>query len=435
MNKLTLIILLCLFAIFAFGQDSLTTSGTFTLDQAINYALENNTDIKNAELDIIIAKKKVWETTAIGLPNITGAIAYQNTFEATTLPAFMPGQDPISFGEPQTTTADLTVSQLIFSGEYLVGLKSAKTFKSITEQSLTKTKSDIKLNVTSTFNMVLLFKERIRILKENHKNISKILEELQKTQAAGFVEETDVDQFKLTVNNIKSAIDFLENQFDVVNKNLKLALGYPFEENLEVTGNIEDQINIEEINNLLSQPFSLDANIDYQIMNTQTTVSELLLKREQSTVLPTVSAFYNHQEYLSEKPDVTFQQPDMIGLNVSIPLFASGTRHVKIQQAKMELEKTNNTKVNVGNAITMQHKQLSSELSNALKTYYNQKKSLELSKKIYDNTLVKYKEGIVSSIDLTNIQNQYLTGQDNYLDAVHKVITAQTNLKKILSNL
>jgi len=73
-----------------------------------------------------------------------------------------------------------------------------------------------------------------------------------------------------------------------------------------------------------------------------------------------------------------------------------------------------------------------------MKTYSDQYvteiKNMELAKKIYNKTLTKYKEGVSTSIDLTQIQNQYLATQGNYFNVILQLLNANSNLNKALGN-
>ncbi|PLX01068.1 MAG: hypothetical protein C0594_14565, partial [Marinilabiliales bacterium] len=175
-------------------------------------------------------------------------------------------------------------------------------------------------------------------------------------------------------------------------------------------------------------------NLNIQLMETQVKISELSFKREKATVLPSLSAFYRHEEKLNA-PDFNFSIPDMIGLSLNVPIFASGSRNSKIQQAKLELEKTRNSKELAVQGIILEYNEAVSGYRNALDNYYNQKENLGLSEKIYNNNLAKYKEGTVSSIDLTQAHNQFLTTQSNYFNAVMELFSAKNKIESILNNI
>lgn len=449
MKKIHLIISMLFFVATCFAQNEQkqeTNKTDFTMQEAVDYAYENNQKVKNAVLDVNIAKKKVWETTAMGLPKVEGAVSYQNTFDTpkmqmmTSIPLYDEngihyGHDfmvnEASFGQPQTTTFDVTVSQLIFSGEYIVGLMASKTYKEISEKSLTKTKLDVKSSVEQLYLSTLLFEELKKFTEQNLENINKTVNEMSKMNSVGMVEETEVDQLRLTASNINNVLLSFNRQIELNYARLKYQMGIPINKTISLTQSIDDFINDADFQKIADESFSAGANIDYQIIETQEKVAELNLKREKTTVLPTISAFYKHTEYAKE-PEFSFQQPDMVGVTMNIPIFASGTRYSKIKQQTMEYEKAKNTKAEMESGLTLQFLQTKADLHNALEKYKTEKENMELSKKIYDRTLAKLKAGMASSMDLTQTQNQYIQTQSNYYNALMEVFTSKINIEKML---
>jgi outer membrane protein len=128
-------------SISGFSQNE-TVATSFTLQQAIEQAQKNNYSVVNANRDLEIAKQKKWETTTMGLPQLNGSVNYQNTFafqkQGAAANSFNPMADPneiilLAFGTKHVAIGNLTLSQLIFDGSYLVGLQSAKTYLKISE--------------------------------------------------------------------------------------------------------------------------------------------------------------------------------------------------------------------------------------------------------------------------------------------------------------
>jgi len=451
MEKITISLLLFVLLLFQFelvnSQTDSTKQTAFSLQQAQDYALKNNAEVKNASLDAIIAKKKVWETTAIGLPQANGSIAYQNIFNVPVMPfQYMypiydnngqlidigSGSNNVALGVKENITYELTVSQLVFSGEYLVGLQASKTYKMLSEQSLKSKEIDIKETVASTYYTVLVVEENKKILSATLENLNKTTNEVEKMFQAGFTEDTDLDQIKLTTANIKNALTSVERQLDLVYKLLKFQMGISIEQPISLTDNVDKIVAEAQFESLSGQRFEIKSNITYQLLETQEKLSELNWKRQKSTVLPSIAAFYRHQEQ-QDKPAFNFNPPDVIGVTMNIPIFASGSRYVKMSQAKLELEKTRNFKTQATQGLLMQYDQANVELKSALDKYLTEKNNMELSKRIYDKTLAKYKEGISSSLDLTQANTQYLTTQSNYFNSLLSLLNAKTKLEKLLT--
>jgi len=168
----------------------------------------------------------------------------------------------------------------------------------------------------------------------------------------------------------------------------------------------------------------VNQNINYQILQTQEKLGVLSLKREKSTYLPNLAAVYRHSEKVNQ-PAFDFAPKDVFQLSMNIPIFSSGQRNVKVQQRQLELNKIVNTRDNVANGLKLDYNNALNEMATAYENYLNNQKNIDLTSRIYEKTLIKYKEGLSTSLDLTNVQNQYLQAQGDYYTAVYTLITTK----------
>lgn len=166
-------------------------------------------------------------------------------------------------------------------------------------------------------------------------------------------------------------------------------------------------------------------------MENQEAAGLLNLKRQKSAYLPSLAAFYKHTEN-AKKADFDFTMKDMVGLSLNVPIFSSGQRNSQVQQRVMELEKIRNTKANVSQGLQLEFINSRNSLNTSYDKYVMEKKNIELSERIYNKMIVKYKEGVSSSLDLTAAQNQYLTAQSNYFNALYALLSSKNKLEKLL---
>ncbi len=433
MNKLISFILI----FFSISIIQAQNSKSFTLTEAIEYASKNNPTIKNAKIDIEKAKKKIWETTAIGLPQanlkmgfVTPTYGILQPDNKTVLMEY--DEIPIKLGVPNSTQIDASISQLLFNGAYFVGLQATKTFKQLSEQNLEMSLNDLTMDITNSYYLVLVMEENKRILKQNMTNIDTTLFELQAMFKEGFIEDTDVDQIEYTATMIKNAYNTIERQTEIAYNLLKFQMGMELTEEIELTDELTSVVEQIALESLIGGETDITNNTTYKMVQTQETLQELNLKREKTSFLPTVVAFYNHQEK-TNRADFDFTMPDMIGVNVDIPVFSSWQRMSKVKQAELELVKTRNLKEQAIAGIKLQIQQAQLTLESAYKSYLNETRNLELTKKIYNKTLLKYKEGISSSMELTQANTQYLTAQSNYFTAVNQLLQAKSKLDNLLN--
>jgi outer membrane protein len=444
------------------GQDPVKLSR----QDALKMALQYNTNILNSDLDLKIAQKKVWETMASGLPHIDAKATYQHIFEVPTL-NFGGGTElsktkvpfdkttntgtmseltlasgetiylnalagtPVQLGLPNSTQFDFTLSQLIFSGSYFVGLQATKVYYGLTKENAEKTKLDVIENVINTYNMIKMAEESRKILAQNLENINKTMYEISEMNKQGFLEKTDVDQLELTSNTIKNAMNQIDSNLDMGYRLLKIQLGMDVTAKVELSDSLEsDEMLTKSSLQLITEPFSIDQNIDFQLIQTSEKAAKLDLNLAKTAFMPTISGFYNHTERL-KTPAFNIQPKDLVGVNLSLPIFSSGQRLSVLSQKQMALEKTQNTVKLVSSSLSMQASQYQNDLKLKLEKYQNQVKSKDLSDVIYQRTLEKYKQGMATSMDLMTSQNQYLTNLTNYYQSIFDVQSSKSKLEKL----
>ncbi|MBL7966074.1 MAG: TolC family protein [Prolixibacteraceae bacterium] len=429
---LLLAIMVLLGSLNAVAQEPLKLS----LQDALKLAMQNNTNILNSELDLAMAKKKIWETTATGLPHADAKASYTFYPKVPVLPAsfFDPNAAEgatISLMPKQNVVADITVSQLIFNGSYIVGLQAVKVYYGLTEQNKEKARLDVIETVVNTYHMLQMAEESRKILNQNLEIMDKTLYEITEMNKQGFVEKTDVDQLEVTKNTILNALNQIDSNLDMGYRLLKIQLGLEDAAKVQLADEMESENSLTTSSmQLIGEPFNIDRNIDYQLINTSEKAAKLELKLAKSGYLPTISGFYNHTEKL-KAPLLDFQPKDLIGVNLSLPIFSSGERASKVAQMKMSLEKTQNTRKLVSNSLLMQASQYQNDVKLKLEKYQNQKKSKELSDDIYQRTLEKYKQGMASSMDLMTSQNQYLSNLTSYYQSIYDLQGAKSKLEKL----
>lgn len=439
-----------------------------SLDDAIKKALQNNTNILNSKLDIKIAQKRIWEITSMGLPHIDAKSAYQHLF---TVPSInFPGTElsktyvpynpntgvgttspplqlstgeniylnstagyPIELGIANNISTDITVSQLIFSGSYIVGLQARKAYYDLAMQSDEKTKLEVIETVLNTYHMIQLAEESRIVLSQNLENINKTLSEITEMNKQGFLEKTDVDQLEVTANTVKNAINQIESNLVLAYRLLKIQIGLEETAKIELSDPTESGDSLVQSSmQLLSEQFNINQNPDYMLIQTNEHFAKLDYQVSKTAFLPTLSGFYNHNIQLN-KAEFNFVPKDVVGINLSLPIFSSGERMAITAQKRLMFEKAVNTRKFVSNSLMMQASQYQNDVKLKLEKYLNQKKSKELSDVIYQRTMEKYKQGMSSSMDLMTSQNQYLTNLTGYYQSIYDLQEAKSKLQKMFN--
>ena len=444
-HKISLLILIIFGITHIFAQETVKTDSVykFTIVEAQEYAIENNYEIINKRLDIEKAKWQIWETTAMGLPQVNGKVEYQQFPDIATIvmPNFLtPDENDVmemQMGSEYNLNWGITVTQLLFSGEYIVGLQASRIFKELSIQSVEKTELDLKATIAKSYYLVLIAAHSLQILDSTYANLGDIIYETEQMNKAGLIDQAQADQIKLTELSIKNQITAMERQSVLTRRLLKFQLGLNLNDTIILTDNLEQITENSNFTSLIIQDYSYQNSIDYKMVQTQENITELDVRRSQSKCLPTISAFYSYSEN-AMRDEFNFADSDgdwfptsLFGVTMQVPIFSSGQRYAQTQQKKVELAKVRNQKSQLEQGLTIQYEEAKNNYITYYETYLNQKENLRLSKSVYEDALIKYDKGTIGTLDLTQTQNQYLNSQGAYYQALINLLNAKTELEKI----
>ncbi|MGB5555559.1 MAG: TolC family protein [Flavobacteriaceae bacterium] len=429
------------------SQEVVEKARSFTLQEAIDFALENNYSAINADRDLIDARKQKWATIATGLPQITGAVGYQNQLKqpVSLIPAEFFGGDPgtfqpIVFGQPQQMTATATLNQTIFDGSYIVGVQATKAFLSYTANSNEKTDLEVRKAVTEAYGNVLLANESAAILEKNKINLEKNLFETSKLYENGLGDEESVEQLQITLssvdNQLKNAIRLKAITLQMLNLTMGIAIDVPTKLGQNLDDLAQKQIDL----TLLNPEFNVENNIDYKIAMNLNQQRYFEWKLAKSKALPTLNAFLNYgsaayaNNFNFFNSDQQWFDSSVLGLNLNIPIFSSGQRSAGTARAKIALDKAKTQLTEAEEQIRLQLEQAKSSYELAIEQYDTAKKNILLAERIEHKNQIKYTEGLASSFELRQAQTQLYDAQQNYLQSMVEVINTKTQLQTLLNN-
>jgi outer membrane protein len=420
---------------------------SFTLAEAQAYAVEHNLNVENARLDYESARELIRENVAMGLPQISGEVGYTNNLQlmTTLIPAeFMGGEPgtyvPVKFGTQHNGTASIIANQMLFNGPWIAGLQAAGTYKELMDRTLQKSEADIKESVAQSYYSILLAEAGRDAFAQNLESMKSRLEDTKAMYETGFLEATDVDQLQIAVSNLENEYIAARQMVDVSYRFLVYRMGYGLDSNIVITETLPEIIS-GLTRDLIEQEFIVSKNYDYRILDAQEKLAAINVKRFKAEYMPSLSAYLSHQQiamrndfsFFSEKGD--WYPATMLGFSLNIPVFSSGMRKARISQAKIDLQKTQNTKRDMAYALELKVQQARIDFRTAYRKYLNQKNSMELAQKIFDQTSIKHKSGLVSSLELTIATEQLTTAQTGTIQAMVELLNTKLELDKALGNL
>ncbi len=428
------------------AQNQLADTVYFSLEEAVLYAMEHNLNAKNARLDVDAADKRVWETAATGLPQVNASVNYNyNINLATTLiPDFL--GDPsdkieVQFGTKHYATAGILGNQLLFSGEYIIGLQTAKIFKEFSKRNMERTEQQVRQTVTENYYLVLLGESTLELLKANLDNVRLSFEETVKLYETGFVEELEADQLEVALMDLQNSVLSTERQVRASQNLLKYQMGLDRNLTILLTDGLHDQLAKVDYEAALGEEFTLEENLDYQILREQERLAYMDLKLKRSEYLPSLSAFYsmdfaaqrNQFNFLDENEN--WYRASMLGLSFNVPIFSSGMRRAGVSQKRISYEKARNSKVFAAEGLQVEFTQYKYDFANALERYNSDKKNLELSEKVVRVTKTKYDKGLASSLELTQVNNQYLQALTSYTGSMVELLNAKIKIDLLMNRI
>lgn len=422
-------------------------SYSFSLEQAISHALSNNYSAVNANRDIAMAKKKKWETTAMGLPQISAGLDYQNNFELqkSLIPAQFFGGQPgefaeVAFGTKHNMNARSNWSQIIFDGSYIVALQASKTYLKYYENAQKNTAVSVKEMVINTYGNVLLAEESLAILKKNKATLEKTLFETNEIFKNGLIEEENVEQLQITLATINSNLTYTERLLEIARKMLKVTLGMELNDNLVLTDKL-DQLSVANMDLAFAQTeFTLANNVNYQMAQNFSEQRQLELKLEKSKALPSMyanvnfgyNAFNNKFAFFTENQK--WMNYSNLGVSLNVPIFSSFMRSARTQQARIAVDKAKTQLKEAEQKLQLQFDKAKSDYEFSIEEYNSAKNNLRLAERIEKKQAIKFAEGLSSSFEFNEAQRQLYTAQQSYLQSMTNIINKKAALASVLNN-
>jgi len=467
--KSPILALLALFGTVATLQaqrDTASKMHAFTLQQTIDYAMKHNLSLTNAQLDVKLQEQVNREVTSATYPQISGSLntTYNPLIATQVLPNFISpatygvlidqgvkdgNGNPIvrpsdfgfisaQFGTKYSATVGLSLQQLLFDGQVFIGLQARSAVLDFAKKNVEVTAEDIKANIYKIYYQLALSKTQIALLDANIDRYEKLLKDTKIIYDNGFAEKLDVNKVSVAITNLRTektkVINAVSNGF----YGLKLLIGMPVNDQIELTENITDQ-DIKD-GMLGYEAYSYTDRKDYQYAELGKKLNEFNIRRYKLSQLPTVSLGGNYAKNAQRNKFNFFNDGPWfsiagISLNASIPIFDGFAKKAKIEQAKIELSKTENN-------ISLLEQKIDNDVAvarvnfkTALVTMDSHKQNMELAETVYNQTKKKYEIGTGSQTEINAAQTELKTAQTNYISAMYDAIIARTDFLKAIGKL
>ena len=437
MNKLLKLLLVLALPLAISAQEKLT------LEEALEFGFENNTDFKNTQLDAAIRKQFAFEVMTEGFPQINLNLDYSFAFEqqVSIVPAgvFGPNELEFIFAQPQTANLAADVSQLIFDSRYIYGVKARQALLESADFQVEQARINTSEAITKAYFGALISQEAFELLSQNEAILKSILDETKATYAEGLIDELSVNRLELNMSNLLTQIVKQENQSENALLNLKYVIGMPNDSAIALAGDFDELVN----------NFTFDASaevnpnnrIETKMLANQAELKQYDIKQARSSYFPSLYAYALYGT-LAQRQDFNFFDTNLrwfdfgtVGFKLNIPVFDGLKSKSQVQQRKLELEKIENNQENFQQIINLQATSAQNNLANALNEYSNQEENLALANKILTKTIIMFNEGVGSSFELSQAQQEYTNTMINYTQSVYNLLIAKLEVNKALGSL
>lgn len=453
--KLTILLL--------FAVSSMKAQTAFSLEDAIAYGLANQNTMKLNDLEIERSEADIKEVKAIGMPQVNGAIDYNYYYyvpqqpvedfisptvygilEAEGLPTTTQGPIEtfaLAFVQPQQFNAGVSASMVLFDGSYLYALRGTKVYKDLIRKQKEASEEEVTSNITRAYMAILIAEENKKTLADNITTLQKSLREVSAMYDAGFMESLDVDRLQLSYDNLNTQLENVEGLILLSKNLLKFQMGYPLDDAIELTENIDALIlkfgADSELSEVVIDPSKRPT---YEVLNTSQRLNDLDLKRNKAAYLPSVGAFASFQESLQrtnlfDADQTGFLPTGVVGFQINVPIYDGGAKSAKIQKVKLNMTEVELQKEEFLKGMTLQVRNAQISIANAKRNLANRRKALTMTQSIYDRTQIKFKEGVGSSVEVTQAETTLYQAQGEVISALYDLLTAKVDLDIALGKL
>lgn len=422
------------------AQDSVQL---FSLEQAIQYAYDNNPEIKIAQIGIADAEQQIYENRAVGLPKLNATVNYQYFLQlpVSLIPAqfFDPTAGPddfaeVQFGTKNNLTASLNLDAQVFDASFIVALAAAREFRVYKKKELEYAKQQVKKNVTLAYLSSLIYDENQAILDSNLKNLERILFSTKALYKNGFSEQLDIDRLELSKADLLTQRKSLDFQRHVALNNLKFMMGYPLDKPIGTTEKIATLIAGDLGQDVEALKLNINQRLEYQVAESGIRLSELNVRNIKAKgYMPTLDAFGTYQQSLQKNNLLGARENGwlptaIIGLRLYVPIFDGLGRSARIQRATLDLEEAQRQKTQLLNSIQLEVNNAKIKYQDASGQVKSRKQNLTLAEKIYKTTNIKYNEGIGSSLEVRQAESDLYAAQQAYITALFQLLLAKAEL-------
>ncbi|TLX73516.1 TolC family protein [Labilibacter sediminis] len=456
----------------AFGQEN----EKIKIQELLNHALENSFDVKEAKLNIKKSHELKKEVLADGLPQITGKAKYETYFDqpvmilpGSLMAGMMPptggdgtggatgptagaAMDPSAaamtgaaediiapYGKAHNMDLGLQASQLLFSMQYINGVRTANKAVELYELQSINTETELIYAIYSNYYNLLSIYKNLDIVDEHIRSLTQLRQITESLVNADLALRTDLSRIDVNLSNLETAKQKATAGIIIQTNNLKMLAGYSKEQFIEIdASNVDSLYNLNNIRLTHNPNFNdlVNNRIEVKLLNKNVELNDLQIKTEQGAYAPVIAAYGSYMKMAQEdnfnfaSSDATFRNVSLAGITMEIPIFTGRKNNAKVKQAKLNKQISINQREKTVEGLNVEYLNSINEYEISLSNCQAQKKNIELAEEVLNQFQLKYKEGLSGLTDVLLAETELMTSRGNYIENMTYFRQAEIKLLK-----
>lgn len=429
----------------AFGQ----TPVSFSLKQAIEYANTTSYAIKSAEIDKQVADAQKGEQRAKVLPQINGNADYlhyqqiqknilENGVGLINRPDLPQGAViPTQLGLSNQLLPTISGSQVLFDQSYFSALHAADVYQELSQKNISRTQIDVAVAVSKAYYAVLVNEKQLSYLDNNVARLDSSYKQAKAQYNEGLIRIIDVDRIEVSFNNLKEERNRIARMAELSKALLRFQMSMPANTDLILTDSLKDDLLKEAISSS-QERVNYSNRIEYSILETQSILNQIDTRNARASRYPRLSAIgligYNPgaSQVSNLSQNSRWIQYSYLGLRLQVPIFNGFVSHYKVQQKKLQEERTNQYRSQLERTIDLEVAQSTTNLQNSVESLNTQKRNLDLAEKNLRLFRAESREGLSTNLEVTVAEADLKQAQTNYYNAVYNALVSKTEYDKAL---
>ncbi len=393
-------------------------------EQAVQLALEQNSELEQLRAEVATAKAQLEEAKGAFYPTVDLGSSYTYT-------KF--GVEPLQPRPNDNYRVQLDLKQPLFLGGQLrSNYQLAKNGLKMSQLKLEQKKEEIIYQVLEEYYNLLKTKKMLQVREQQVNQNRRYVRVAKVNKEEGITTKADLLQAKVSYNQAQQQLLVAENNLENAKLALQNTLNIKEEKEVEITDSLEWQENSFKLEEVYD--YALNNKAVIQLLNLQQQNAELNLKNKKNkSIYPNINL---QSSYTASDEELTISDGDwQTTLSLSYNLFNGGRDKAQIKQKSKELEQAELKQQQTKDDIKLLLNKSLLDLRAAKERIKLNQLNLEQAEENLTDNELRFKEGMITSLDLLNIQTTFQQVQTQYYQAIYDYNLALARLNKAMGKI